>query len=473
MVASLPSQCTNPACALRENAIDTTNTCDLSERCANACAAYGRVCPCAARAAGRAACNAIKKLSDNSLIFHGKPDFCTIDCDDMVIGIKLGEGGFSVVHEVVMQAGERQGQTFAVKYLKRKVMVNQHEFELGAADLAIEANFLATLKHPTIVTLHGVTAGSVETNVASGKECGFFIVIDRLYDTLERRIEKWKEESEKNSGGMMYRLSHDFREKRKAALDERLKAAYEIADVMQYLHSQNIVFRDLKPDNIGYDKEGKLKLFDFGLAKELKPGSEGADGKYKMTGNTGSRRYMAPEVAKEISYDLTVDVYSFGILLWELCSMDKPFHAFSSGKHMQQVVMGGERPRLDTPSTSWLPMNLQWLLKKCWSAFPVSRPSFEGIKSTLQDIISGNQCIPANEVHGTPLSPPTGGFASMRKASRLRNRTTGDDSPLKSLLTNSPSLKKDVDFTTIPKAVPPSRLTKSFGFLKGNQSPSH
>ena len=273
MVASSPSQCTNPACDLRESAIDTTNTCDLSERCANACAAYGRVCPCAARAAGRAACNAIKKLSDNSQIFHGKPDFCTIDCDDLVIGKKLGEGGFSVVHEVVMQAGEQQGRTFAVKYLKRKVMVNQHDFELGAADLAVEANFLATLKHPSIVTLHGVTAGSVETNVASGKECGFFIVIDRLYDTLEQRIEKWKEESEKNSGGMMYRLSHDFREKRKAALDERLKAAFEIADVMQYLHSQNIVFRDLKPDNIGYDRKGKLKLFDFGLAKELKPGS--------------------------------------------------------------------------------------------------------------------------------------------------------------------------------------------------------
>lgn len=153
--------------------------------------------------------------------------------------------------------------------------------------------------------------------------------------------------------------------------------------------------------------------------------------------------------------------------------MDKPFHAFSSGKHMQQVVMGGERPRLDTPSTSWFPMNLQWLLKKCWSAFPVSRPSFEVITTTLQDIINGNQFIPANEVRDTPLSPPAGGFASMRKAGRLRNRTTGEEISLKSFAMSTPSPKNDIEYATIPKPLPPSRLTKSFGFLKGNQSPSH
>jgi serine/threonine protein kinase len=59
-------------------------------------------------------------------------------------------------------------------------------------------------------------------------------------------------------------------------------------------------------------------LYDFGLAKELKGPHE--NGKYKLSGNTGSWAYMAPEVAKGYKYNLSVDVYSYGILLWELLS---------------------------------------------------------------------------------------------------------------------------------------------------------
>ena len=155
--------------------------------------------------------------------------------------------------------------------------------------------------------LHGVTAGSVENNFASGKECGFFIVVDRLTHTLEELLEQWRIEKEKNhsSGGLLFVgvLSAEAKQKRRAEFLERVKIALQIADAMEYLHSLNIVFRDLKPDNIGFDESEVLKLFDFGLAKELKPGMERPDGKYQLTGNTGSRRYMAPEVAKECPYN--------------------------------------------------------------------------------------------------------------------------------------------------------------------------
>ena len=154
------------------------------------------------------------------------------------------------------------------------------------------------MNHENIVKLHGLTAGSVETNVASGKECGFFIVVDRLYDTLERKLEDWREEQEENAGSLLSRFSSDFKERKKKELMKRIRIAYSIANAMEYLHSLNIVYRDLKPDNIGFDKDGVLKLFDFGLAKELKPEDEKPDGRYELTGNTGSRRYMAPEVAK-------------------------------------------------------------------------------------------------------------------------------------------------------------------------------
>lgn len=117
-------------------------------------------------------------------------------------------------------------------------------------------------------------------------------------------------------------------------------------------------------------------------------------GVYDMTGNTGSRRYMAPEVAKELHYNASVDVYSFGILLWELCSAEKPFYGYGSGKHMNQVVLGGERPKMDSAHTAFWPSNLQWLMKKCWSASSSDRPTFTFVKQVLEDILQGKESIP-------------------------------------------------------------------------------
>lgn len=391
MVAESYEKCSNPACDNGDAA--AKSPCEFTEKCASACAAYGKVCPCASRAAGRSAMKAVQKLMDNSKVFVEKPDFIKIPCEDLVIGKKLGEGGFSVVHEVTLKAGKEQGETFAIKYLKRKVMVNQRLYELGAADLATESMFLATLDHPNIIKYHGITAGSIETNVASGKECGFFIVIDYLHDTLEKRIESWAEEANENRGGFFYRMSHDYRAKLREELKLRLKVALQIAECMEYFHSLNIIYRDLKPENMGFDDKGVLKIFDLGLCTELRLDQANKEGKFKLTGNTGSKRYMSPEVAKGIPYDKSVDAYSFGILLWELCALEKPFLGYSANKHMQQVVIGGERPSLDSSHTSWWPVDLHWLLQRCWSSDPATRPDFTVIKETLQELIGADKAM--------------------------------------------------------------------------------
>ena len=298
--------CTNPECDEREANQSTQATisgssgsgnehpkCEMAEKCVEACAAYGRVCPCSARAAGRAACAAVAKLRENSSVFVAEPNFTKLNADDLIIGEKLGEGGFSLVNACTLKTDPEK--KIAIKYLKRKVMVNQRHFEHGASDLAQEAHFLSVLDHPHIIRLHGVTAGSVQTNVATGKECGFFITVDRLYDTLESRLDQWREDQDKVHQGIFSRMSSDYKEKKKQDMRERIRIALQIAEAIQYLHDKNIIFRDLKPDNVGFDNEGVLKLFDFGLAKELKLGERNADGRYELTGNTGSRRYMAPE----------------------------------------------------------------------------------------------------------------------------------------------------------------------------------
>jgi serine/threonine protein kinase len=369
------------------------------------CEAYGRVCPYAAKQAGLTARKYVDRLFEDSVLFHNDAlDFDhRFDYDDLKIGALLGTGGFSNVHACSIPSLSIDTE-LAVKTLRRQCMCDSSVFRHGAADLAVEAHFLQTLRHNHIAKLHGVPSGCIFDSFAGGNTHGYFLVIDRLYDTLEKRILQWALEQEKHSGNLLTRRTADFREHKRLELMERLRVSFSIADAMEYLHGKNIVYRDLKPDNCGFDKEGVVKLFDFGLAKELKPSRSNGLGQYVLSGNTGSRRYMAPEVAKTLPYNTTVDVYSFGILLWEVCSTEKPFFEYSCAKHMQRVVLGGERPLMDAKHTTNWPLSLQWLMTRCWSSDPTERPTFTIVKETLRDILT-------DKAMDAPSLPPTSSVA--------------------------------------------------------------
>src|SRR5688500_1531551 len=87
----------------------------------------------------------------------------------------------------------------------------------------------------------------------------------------------------------------------------------------------SVIYRDIKPDNIGFDVRGDVKIFDFGLAREFDPLQRDDDGLFHFTADTGSPRYMAPEVALGQPYDERVDVYSFCILAWQMFALETPF----------------------------------------------------------------------------------------------------------------------------------------------------
>jgi serine/threonine protein kinase len=244
---------------------------------------------------------------------------------------------------------------------------------IGVEDLVHETTMLASLDHPNIIKIHG-RAGGVDPR-SSRLGDGFFILLDRLQDTLMDRMDHWKNQ---NSG-----------KKGHPSLSQ-LNTACSIANAIHYLHSKSIMFRDLKPANVGFDSTGVLKLFDFGFAINV---DRPPKGQSVCSGNSidtqepgllydrcGTPRYMAPEVGLDLGYTFPSDVYSFRILLWEICALKMPFGNVKSADEFHKVVFKkGARPKL---FQSW-PKHLSDTMTKCWSNSPNDRPEMSQVKTSL------------------------------------------------------------------------------------------
>lgn len=154
-----------------------------------------------------------------------------------------------------------------------------------------------------------------------------------------------------------------------------------IASAIRYLHNESIIYRDLKPENVGFDHDGVVKIFDFGLSKRLLADDRTSDGMYRLTGNTGSLRYMAPEVAMNQFYNTKADSYSFAIVFWQLCSLTVPYAGYNVRSHADLVVGRGHRPKIER---SW-PVSWSHLMTTCWSTDIRSRLDFDRIVEALND----------------------------------------------------------------------------------------
>ena len=141
-----------------------------------------------------------------------------------------------------------------------------------------------------------------------------------------------------------------------------------------------------------------MKLFDFGLAKELPRRQDDPDGiLYNLSARTGSLRYMAPEVALGRPYNLKADVYSFGILLWQMLSLQTPFDGYSIRVHKKKVVEDGARPNINT---NW-PTDVVFVMRQCWSEKIESRLNFGEIQKILKEVICKSTEIGADELELT------------------------------------------------------------------------
>jgi len=252
----------------------------------------------------------------------------------------------------------------------------------------------------------------------------FFIVIDWLEGgTLSDRLKHLVRTSGKDNHDVLSRralsaIAHvpkpgHLRPQKKRNIrmtqTEALRIGEELSDIMRYIHDEAdaknvILHRDLKPDNIGFLSGGTVCLFDFGLSTRFPRAREDQNSdkrlykiptestttaddalppRFNMTGHTGSIRYMAPEVAMDLPYNQSVDVYSFSIILWEMVSRRRPYEEMNVRMHRARVCENAERPCVKSTIAI---ADLTNLLQAGWAHNISARPAFSDIVVTLRRI---------------------------------------------------------------------------------------
>mmetsp|Transcript_13433 Transcript_13433/g.18371 ORF Transcript_13433/g.18371 Transcript_13433/m.18371 type:complete len:492 (-) Transcript_13433:364-1839(-) len=184
-------------------------------------------------------------------------------------------------------------------------------------------------------------------------------------------------------------LDKIFRDKVPLTPKQSIQYAMDIAKGLAYLHGrhpQPVIHRDLKPANIMLSG-GVCKIGDFGLSRTLAPmrvkrpiGQQHADNAsadmtelYVMTGETGSYRYMSPEVFRHESYNIKADCYAFAMIVYQMFELKQPFEGMDPIKAAAQAASNGLRPQFTTKRT---PPAIKELITELWDAVAAKRPSF-------------------------------------------------------------------------------------------------
>ncbi|XP_027918844.1 serine/threonine-protein kinase HT1-like [Vigna unguiculata] len=160
-------------------------------------------------------------------------------------------------------------------------------------------------------------------------------------------------------------------------LQKLITFALDIARGMEYIHSQGVIHRDLKPENVLISEDFHLKIADFGIACEEAYCDLFAD-------DPGTYRWMAPEMIKRKSYGRKVDVYSFGLILWEMVTGTIPYEDMTPIQAAFAVVNKNSRPVI--PSDC--PAAMRALIEQCWSLNPDKRPEFWQVVKVLEQFES-------------------------------------------------------------------------------------
>jgi serine/threonine protein kinase len=261
------------------------------------------------------------------------------------------------------------------------------------------------------------------------------LLTEVLEETLGQKLSRWRKATTTDTFGS--------RQKQNRTL-EKLSICQQLADAMEHIHSHNIAYRDLKPENVGF-LGATLKLFDFGLSREMTaegkhddptismgvesktpssssslssslrtltptPTPSSSSSSSLLRGRIGTMRYMAPEVCLDKPYDCDCDLYSYSILCWEVWTHKTPFLSLTPAAYKERVCQKGLRPpeaadvppppnyqkrerhnRDSEPVSGVVPESISVLLEKGWVRDPKLRIRWPSIRQELSRIRQDEQ----------------------------------------------------------------------------------
>lgn len=237
---------------------------------------------------------------------------------------KIGEGGMALVYKARCRLLNRY---VAIKVLKDE-FVNDEEF---IKKFRRESQAAASLSHPNIVSIYDVGMERIDDHDV------YYIVMEYIKGKTLKDL---------------------IKEKRKLSVEETIDYSIQIAEALEHAHKNHIVHRDIKPHNIMITEDGRVKVTDFGIARAAT---------FSTVTNTstvvGSVHYFSPEQARGRYTDEKSDIYSLGIVMYEMITGKVPFEGDSpisvALKHIQEEIV----PPREIDSS--IPVGLQNIILKC------------------------------------------------------------------------------------------------------------
>ncbi|MEN8152870.1 MAG: protein kinase [Acidobacteriota bacterium] len=262
---------------------------------------------------------------------------------------KIGEGGMG---EVYLAEDTKLDRKVALKFLPPALTRDEE----AKARFQREAKAAATLNHPNIVTIYEINEHEDQTYIAMEYVDG---------QTLKELVAGDRGPSDSQ-----------------LPIAEVINYAIQICEGLKCAHEAGIVHRDIKPQNIIVTNDGKVKILDFGLAK-LRVGAKGNLPSITKLGTTmGTINYMSPEQASGEKVDQRTDIWSLGVVLYEMLTSQLPF----KGEYEQAIMYNiiNEEPEPLTGLRTGVPMGLEKIINKVLSKKPEER--YQGTADLLVDL---------------------------------------------------------------------------------------
>ncbi|HEV2666352.1 MAG TPA: protein kinase [Blastocatellia bacterium] len=259
----------------------------------------------------------------------------------------LGAGGMG---EIYLAEDTRLGRKVAIKLLPP-------EFTADAGRVrrfAQEARAASALNHPNIITIHEIGEASTENGTTH------YIVTEYVEgETLRQRM----------ANAPLGRIE----------VSEAIDIALQIAAALSAAHEAGIMHRDIKPENVMVRRDGLVKVLDFGLAKLTEPPPPVIDSQAETLARNstdtgvvmGTPRYMSPEQARGEKVDARTDIFSLGVVLYEMLAARAPFTGATASDCLA-AILKDEPPAL-TDTNSKVPPQLERLIRRCLEKKPERR----------------------------------------------------------------------------------------------------